>query len=63
MNRVLLLLLLVGCQGVKVEKDAGSSTCAKVGDSCMFEPGKLGLCVDGNVSGQGPPKPICQSQH
>lgn len=63
MRLLFLVVVLAGCQGVKVENDAASPTCAKVGDSCMFEPGKLGLCVDGNVTGQGPPKPICQSQH
>jgi hypothetical protein len=63
MRVLLLVVALAGCQGVKVEKDAGSPNCAKVGDSCMYEPGKLGLCVDANVSGQGPAKLICQSQH
>ena len=35
------------------------ATCAKVGDSCTFAPGKLGLCVD-NAAGTAV---ICQSQH
>jgi hypothetical protein len=63
MRPLLLVMMLVGCQGVKVEKDAGSPHCTKVGDSCEFAPGKLGLCVDTNTSGQGPAKLICQSQH
>lgn len=35
------------------------AACTKVGDSCMFAPGKLGLCVE-PVNGGAL---ICQSQH
>ena len=50
--------LLEGCPESK--SSAPPTTCAKVGDSCTFAPGKLGLCIE-PADGSG--KLICQSQH
>lgn len=51
-------LLLGGCPGEK--KPPPPATCTRVGDSCTFAPGKLGVCIE-SVSGN--PPLICQSQH
>lgn len=53
----LLLLLLTGCPAEKVQPP--KATCQKVGDSCEFAPGKLGLCVEPVNGGTL----LCQSQH
>jgi len=55
----LLLLLLTACPAEKKKNDA-VEVCTAVGQSCVFAPGKLGLCVE---SVDGNPKYICQSQH
>jgi hypothetical protein len=54
------LLLLQGCRGVATTTDAGA--CTRVGDSCTYAAGKLGLCVELEHDA-GPPTLICQSQH
>lgn len=59
----LLVIALLGCRGTAAAKDAPGPDCQRAGDSCEYAPGKLGLCVDGNISGSGSPKLICQSQH
>jgi hypothetical protein len=46
---------------------AGSSepvtTCTRVGQSCLFAPGKLGLCVERTAPCEGNDCLVCQSQH
>ena len=61
MHRVLLgvLLLLTACPGEKT-KSAPVETCTAAGQSCVFAPGKLGVCVE---SVNGAPRFVCQSQH
>lgn len=54
---MLFSLLLLACPGQKTEPP--KATCSKVGESCVFAPGKLGLCVE-PVNGGAL---ICQSQH
>lgn len=51
--------LLSGCPESKKTAEP-PTTCAKVGDSCTYAPGKLGLCIE-PADGSG--KLICQSQH
>lgn len=63
MSRWVVVIALLGCRGTTTTHDAALGECKKVGDSCEYAPGKLGLCVDGNVTGSGPPKILCQSQH
>jgi hypothetical protein len=65
MMRWLLMFALVGCRGnaVTVTRDAAPSQCAKVGDSCEYAPGKLGVCIDVQMAAGGTPKLVCQSQH
>ena len=50
-------LAMFGCPESK--SGAPPTTCTKIGDSCTFAPGKLGLCVEPANCGA----PICQSQH
>jgi hypothetical protein len=63
MMRVLVVLslstILVACPESKKTPEP-PTTCSKVGDSCTFAPGKLGLCIE-PADGSG--KLICQSQH
>lgn len=54
------LLVLTGCPAEKDKKAAPVETCTKAGESCVFAPGKLGLCIE---SVDGNPRFICQSQH
>jgi hypothetical protein len=46
---------------------AGSSepvtTCTRAGQSCLFAPGKLGLCVERTPPCEGNDCLVCQSQH
>jgi len=60
---VLAPLLLVACpKGSTTTSDAAKAACAKVGDSCEFAPGKLGLCIE--LEGDsGKTSLVCQSQH
>jgi hypothetical protein len=53
------LILLTACPGEK-KKTEPVETCTAVGQSCVFAPGKLGVCVE---SVDGNPRFICQSQH
>jgi hypothetical protein len=39
------------------------TTCTAVGQSCLFAPGKLGLCVERTAPCEGADCIICQSQH
>jgi len=60
--RLSILLVLsacvLGCPPTKSE--APPTTCAHVGDTCTFAPGKLGMCVE---PADGSSALICQSQH
>lgn len=56
----LLAALLAGCVSDKATVGEPSATCAKIGDTCTFSPGKLGLCV---ASTDDSARLICQSQH
>lgn len=38
-------------------------TCSRVGQSCLFAPGKLGLCVERTPPCEGSNCLVCQSQH
>jgi hypothetical protein len=60
MKRVLLLVSLAMTACPESNSSAPPSTCVKVGDSCTFAPGKLGLCIE---PADGGGKLICQSQH
>jgi hypothetical protein len=39
------------------------TTCSRVGQSCIFAPGKLGLCIERTGPCEGESCLICQSQH
>ena len=56
----LMIASLVGCPAEKSKNADPPSTCTKVGDACMFAPGKLGLCIEPLDGGA---TPVCQSQH
>jgi hypothetical protein len=56
----LLAALLAGCVSDKATVAEPSAACAKIGDTCTFSPGKLGLCV---ASTDDSARLICQSQH
>jgi hypothetical protein len=51
---------LLGCPSDKTKSADPPATCARAGDTCMFSPGKLGLCIE---SVDGRPSLLCQSQH
>lgn len=54
-------LLVVGLWSCTPEKKPQPvESCTKAGESCVFAPGKLGLCVE---SVNGNPRFLCQSQH
>ncbi|GAC1365151.1 MAG: hypothetical protein NVSMB47_16560 [Polyangiales bacterium] len=56
-----LLGVLLGCPAEKSKSSADPpSTCTRIGDACMFAPGKLGLCIEPLDGGA---TPVCQSQH
>jgi hypothetical protein len=57
---VVALLALPGCMSGNATVADPPAACAKLGDSCTFAPGKLGLCVE---STNDPSVLICQSQH
>jgi hypothetical protein len=52
--------MLAACvsQGATVAEPPAN--CTKLGDTCTFSPGKLGLCVE---STNDSAKLVCQSQH
>jgi hypothetical protein len=52
--------LLAGCVSDKATVAEPPTTCARIGDTCTFSPGKLGLCV---ASTDDSARLICQSQH
>jgi hypothetical protein len=52
-------MALFGCAKSSVQRDPPTS-CAKLGDSCTYAPGKLGLCVEAVDGRRGL---VCQSQH
>ncbi len=53
--------------GPSTDSNAKSSepvtTCTTLGQSCLFAPGKLGLCVERTEPCEGAGCIICQSQH
>lgn len=53
------LVALAGCPAEK-KKTEPVETCTSAGPTCVFAPGKLGICVE---SVDGNPRFICQSQH
>lgn len=63
---VLPLVLLVGCpptgDGKAKKTPAPSASCASIGQSCEFSPGKLGTCVSKDPC-TGNDCLVCQSQH
>ena len=67
MRRILICcaVLLLGCPpSEKKEAPAEKGSCAKIGQSCEYAPGKLGTCVmkDG-CTDPAPACFVCQSQH
>ncbi len=60
-------LLLFGCPPSSGSGGSKSgdpvTTCTSVGQSCLFSPGKLGLCVERTPPCEGDGSIICQSQH
>jgi hypothetical protein len=48
-----------GCARSSVQRDPPAS-CSKLGDSCTYAPGKLGVCVEPVDGKRGL---VCQSQH
>jgi hypothetical protein len=59
-------LALCGCppdSGTGMKSMDPVTTCTSVGQSCIFAPGKLGLCVEGTAPCEGAGCIICQSQH
>lgn len=62
LSRALLLLtLLCGCPGGNASKPL-PAPCTKLGEQCVFEPGKLGACSY-RAHCEGPNCLYCQSQH
>jgi hypothetical protein len=67
--RALLLSAAVVLSGCPAGTSGGSKsnepvkTCTIVGQSCLFAPGKLGLCVERTGPCEGSGCIICQSQH
>ena len=61
---LVVLLVVIGSLSLSAcppaKNDAPPATCSKVGDSCTFAAGKLGLCVEPADGGSAL---ICQSQH
>ena len=61
-----LMLALCACPpdgGTGMKSAEPVTTCTKVGQSCIFAPGKLGLCVERTPPCEGDGCIICQSQH
>ena len=59
-------LMLCGCPPSTASGTKGGeavTSCALVGQSCLFAPGKLGLCVERTGPCEGAGCIVCQSQH
>ena len=59
-------LVLCGCppsSGNGSKSSEPVTTCTRVGESCLFAPGKLGLCVERTAPCEGTACIVCQSQH
>jgi len=58
-------LLIVGCPTEKASKPAADAgPCSRVGQTCEFSPGKLGICVQRETCADSKPEClVCQSQH
>lgn len=59
-------LALCGCppnSGNASQSSEPVTTCTRIGQSCLFAPGKLGLCVERTGPCEGTACIICQSQH
>lgn len=50
---------VAGCARSSVQRDPPAS-CSRLGDSCTYAPGKLGVCVEPVDGKRGL---VCQSQH
>jgi hypothetical protein len=67
--RALLIFAALALCSCPPRSDNGSkssepvTTCTHVGQSCLFAPGKLGLCVERTGPCEGSGCIICQSQH
>jgi hypothetical protein len=62
--RVLLsALVLAGCPRKVTADPAPNDECTKFGESCLFAPGKLGVCVERSTCPPGERCLTCQSQH
>ncbi|MGH7439222.1 MAG: hypothetical protein ACRENE_26350 [Polyangiaceae bacterium] len=63
---IMVALVLCGCPPSSGNGSKGNepvTTCTSVGQSCLFAPGKLGLCVERTAPCDGTGCIICQSQH
>jgi hypothetical protein len=63
-------LAVAGCPPSRSDGSSGGATtgapvttCTRVGQSCLFAPGKLGLCVERTPPCEGSDCLVCQSQH
>ncbi|HVR20711.1 MAG TPA: hypothetical protein VMS65_13470 [Polyangiaceae bacterium] len=56
-------LLATGCPRKSTENAAPSAECRKFGESCLFAPGKLGVCLERTSCPAGERCFTCQSQH
>ena len=65
MKRLLLFVVCVACRAPAGSSDAAApaeSACTKIGATCTFAPGKLGMCVEAEPA-TSPATLVCQSQH
>jgi hypothetical protein len=62
--RVLLgALLVTGCPRKSSSDAAPTAECRKFGETCLFAPGKLGVCLERTSCEAGERCLVCQSQH
>ena len=56
-------LLSTACPRKTTPDPTPSTECRKFGESCLFAPGKLGVCVERSTCPTGERCLTCQSQH
>ncbi|HEX6272825.1 MAG TPA: hypothetical protein VFZ53_07295 [Polyangiaceae bacterium] len=60
---LLAALLVTGCPKKSSGDATPSAECLKRGESCLFAPGKLGVCLERTNCAPGERCLACQSQH
>jgi hypothetical protein len=55
--------LATGCPRKSTENPTPSAECRKLGESCLFAPGKLGVCLERTNCPAGERCLACQAQH